>query len=83
METQIINLLSIKSNISMNYESIKGKINTTVEELNKALLNLENNGTIYKSKNGRYSLTSRTSLRKGIVRVTAKKGVIVELKDGE
>lgn len=83
METQIINLLSTKSNISMNYEKIKEKINTTAAELNAALLNLENNGTIYKSKNGRYSLTTRTSLKKGIVKVTSRKEVIVELDDGE
>lgn len=83
METKIINLLSIKKNISMGYEEIKKELDLSKEELEEALSNLERYGTIYQSKNGRYSLVSRTSLKKGIVKVTSRKKVIVELEDGD
>ena len=83
METKIINLLSIKKNISMNYDEIRKELDINKEDLNEALTNLERYGTIYQSKNGRYSLVSRTSLKKGIVKVTSRKKVIVELEDGD
>ena len=83
MENKIINLLSIKKNISMNYDEIKKELNTNKKDLDEALSNLERYGTIYQSKNGRYSLVSRTSLKKGIVKVTSRKKVIVELADGD
>lgn len=83
METKIINLLSIKKNISMNYDEIRKELDINKEDLNGALTNLERYGTIYQSKNGRYSLVSRTSLKKGIVKVTSRKKVIVELEDGD
>ena len=83
METKIINLLNIKKNISMNYDEIKKELDLSKEDLEEALSNLEKYGTIYQSKNGRYSLVSRTSLKKGIVKVTSRKKVIVELEDGD
>lgn len=83
METEIINLLSIKKNISMNYDEIRKELGISKEDLDEALSNLERYGTIYQSKNGRYSLVSRTSLKKGIVKVTSRKKVIVELEDGD
>ena len=81
METEIINLLSIKKNISMNYDEIRKELGISKEDLDEALSNLERYGTIYQSKNGRYILVSRTSLKKGIVKVTSRKKVIVELED--
>ncbi len=81
METEIINLLSIKKNISMNYDEIRRELGISKEDLDEALSNLERYGTIYQSKNGRYILVSRTSLKKGIVKVTSRKKVIVELED--
>ena len=83
METKIINLFNIKKNISMNYDEIKKELDLSKEDLEEALSNLEKYGTIYQSKNGRYSLVSRTSLKKGIVKVTSRKKVIVELEDGD
>ena len=68
METEIINLLSIKKNISMNYDEIRRELGISKEDLDEALSNLERYGTIYQSKNGRYILVSRTSLKKGIVK---------------
>lgn len=83
MGNKIINLLSIKSNISMNYDEIRRELECSKEELNKAIFNLEKDGTIYQSKSGRYSLVSRTSLEKGIVKITSRKGAIVVLENGE
>ncbi len=83
MENKIIDLLSIKKNISMNYDEIRKELDINREDLDEVLSNLERYGTIYQSKNGRYSLVSKTSLRKGIVKVTSRKKVIVELEDGD
>lgn len=83
MENKIINLLSIKKNISMNYDEIRKELDSNKEELDEVLSNLERYGTIYQSKNGRYSLVSRTSLRKGVVKVTSRKKIIVELEEGD
>ena len=81
MENKIISLLNIKKNISMNYDEIRRELDCSKEEMDEALSNLERYGTVYQSKNGRYSLVSRTSLKKGIVKVTSRKKVIVELED--
>lgn len=73
MENKIINLLSIKKNISMNYDEIRRELECSKEELNKAISNLEKDGTIYQSKNGKYSLVSRTSLKTGVVQMGKKR----------
>ncbi len=83
MEKRIINLLSIKQNISMTFEQIMSAVSLGREELEEVLLNMENYGIIYRSKNGSYSLTSRTSLKKGVVKITSRKGAIVILEDGD
>jgi len=77
MENKIINLLKLKENISMSFEEIERELNITKEELNIVLKKLEKDGTIYKNKNNKYSLLSRTSLKKGIVQMGKKKRPIV------
>ena len=41
METEIINLLSIKKNISMNYDEIRRELGISKEDLDEAISNLE------------------------------------------
>ena len=79
MESIIINLLSIKSNISMSIEEIERNLEVDKKTLLKTLDALEEYGTIYKSKKGRYSLVSRTSLKVGLVKLTSRKGPIVKI----
>ena len=80
MESKIINLLSIKSNISMSIEEIERNLEADRNSILKILKELEEYGTIYKSKKGRYSLVSRTTLKRGIVKITKRKGPIVEIE---
>lgn len=77
METEIINLLSIKENIDMDLNKIQKELKLDKEELDKALKNLEKSGTIYQSKNGKYRLVSRSSLKNGVVQMGKKRKTTV------
>lgn len=77
METKITNLLSIKENIDMDLNKIQKELKLDKEELDKALKNLEKSGTIYQSKNGKYRLVSRSSLKNGVVQMGKKRKTTV------
>lgn len=82
MEHKIIELLNNKMTSNLKLEEIRERLNINKEELEKVLKFLEEEGTIFKDKSGRYMLTSKTSLKRGTIKVTKRKGPIVVLDDG-
>ncbi len=83
MEDEIIRLLKRKNVFDMSFNEILSNLEIDNDILEERLEELEKNGTIYKNKRGRFSLISKTSLKKGIVKITKRKGAIVVLEDGE
>lgn len=83
MEKEIIDLLNRKNNFNMSFDDILRSLNIDDNALREKLEELEKSGIIYKNKSNRYNLTSRTSLKKGIVKITKRKGAIIVLDDGE
>ena len=77
MENKIINLLSIKKNMCMSLDEIKKELSVNIEEIKSILSKLEYSGIIYKNKSGKYSLVSRTSLKKGVVQMGKKRRPVV------
>lgn len=82
MEHKIIELLNNKMTSNLKLEEIREHLKINKEELEKVLKFLEEEGTIFKDKSGRYILTSKTSLKRGTIKVTKRKGPIVVLDDG-
>ena len=81
MDYKIIELLSGKMSSNLTLEEITSKLGVTKDELEDKLKFLEQEGTIYLDRNGRYSLVSKSSLKRGIIKVTKRKGPIVVLDD--
>ena len=81
MESKIIELLSSKMNSNLSVKEIAEKLNVTTEEIISSITILEENGTIFLNKCGKYNLVSKSSLKKGIIKVTKRKGAIVVLDD--
>lgn len=77
MERKIIELLNNKMTSSLTKEELIRKLGVKLEEIEGILNELEENGTIFLNKNGRYSLVSKTSMKRGIVKITSRKGAIV------
>lgn len=83
MESKIINILSNKRNSNLSLREIGKLLGVGIDKFESSLVKLEENGTIFKDKGGKYSLLSNTSLKKGIVKVTKRRGPIVVLQDDE
>jgi len=82
MEHRIIELLSNKMTGNLRVEEIVNYLGVSKDEVKDAIKFLEEDGTIFLDKSQRYCLTSKTSLKKGTVKVTKRKGPIVVLEDG-
>lgn len=80
MEHKVIELLNSKMNSNLTLEEIASRLETIKEELMGAIKLLEEDGTIYLNKSGKYSLVSKSSLKKGIIKVTKRKGPIVVIE---
>lgn len=81
MESKIIELLSSKMNSNLTVKEIAEKLNVKVEEITPLITMLEENGIIFLNKGEKYNLVSKSSLKKGIIKVTKRKGAIVVLED--
>ena len=82
MESSIITLLSMKKNKIMRLEDISKELGVEdSERFNKAIKSLEEEGVIFRDKKGRYTMTSNTSLKKGKIKITKRKGPIVVFED--
>lgn len=82
MESEIIELLSIKKNNNLKVDEIASILEKDKEEVQNTLRLLGKDGIIYKNNNDRYILVSNTSLKKGTIKITARKGAIVVLDNG-
>lgn len=82
MESEIIELLSIKKNNNLKVDEIASILGKDKEEVQNTLRLLGKDGIVYKNNNDRYILVSNTSLKKGTIKITARKGAIVVLDDG-
>lgn len=82
MESEIIELLSIKKNNNLKVDEIASILGKDKEEVQNTLRLLGKDGIVYKNNNDRYILVSNTSLKKGTIKITARKGAIVVLEDG-
>lgn len=83
MEGKIIELLSIKKNNNLGVKEIASILGEDKEEIHNILRRLGKEGIVYKNNNDRYILVSNTSLKKGTIKITARKGAIVVLEDGK
>ena len=81
MENSIIELLSNKRNNNLKALEIAKILGKDKDDVLDTLRILGKEGIVYKN-NDRYMLVSNTSLRKGIIKITSKKGIIVVLEDG-
>ena len=82
MSNKIIELLTSKKNDNLTIEEIAEKIGEDVKKVEGIISFLETDGIVFRQKNGRYILTEKTRLKKGIVKKTSSKGPIVVFKDG-
>ena len=82
MESEIIELLSIKKNNNLKVDEIASILGKDKEEVQNTLRLLGKDGIVYKNNNDRYILVSNTSLKKGTIKITARKGAIVVLDNG-
>lgn len=83
MQNEIIKLLESKKNYNLSLKEMVKKLSTSTEEITREINALEEEGIVFHSKNDKYTLLSNTSLEKGIVKVTKRRGPIVILKDSE
>ena len=81
MENSIIELLSNKRNNNLKALEIAKILGKDKDDVLDTLRILGKEGIVYKN-NDRYMLVSNTSLRKGIIKITSKRGIIVVLEDG-
>lgn len=82
MESKIIELLSIKKNNNLGVKEIAGILDEDKEEVHNTLRLLGKEGIVYKNNNDKYILVSNTSLKKGTIKITGRKGAIVVLDNG-
>ena len=77
MESSIVTLLSMKKNRIMRLEDISKELDINdSERFMNAIKVLEEEGIIFRDKKGKYTLTFNTSLKKGKIKVTKRKGPI-------
>ena len=82
MESSIITILSQEKNKMMKLEEITKELK--VQDTTKLLAiikNLEETGIIFRDKKGRYTLITNTNLKRGLIKITKKKGPIVIFED--
>ena len=82
MESSIITILSKEKNKMMKLEEITKELK--VQDTTKLLAvikNLEETGIIFRDKKGRYTLITNTNLKRGLIKITKKKGPIVIFED--
>ena len=82
MESSIITILSQEKNKTMKLEEITKELK--VQDTTKLLAvikNLEETGIIFRDKKGRYTLITNTNLKRGLIKITKKKGPIVIFED--
>lgn len=82
MESKIIELLSIKKNNNLGVKEIASILGEDKEEVHNTLRLLGKEGIVYKNNNDKYILVSNTSLKKGTIKITNRKGAIVVLDNG-
>lgn len=81
MREEIILLLSNKKTNNLSLEEITQKLSTNKEKIQEVLQNLMHEGIVYHNKSDKYILVANTSLKKGIIKVTKRKGPIVVFPD--
>ncbi len=82
MESSIVTLLSMKKNKIMKLEDISKALDThDSKRFMMSIKVLEEEGIIFRDKKGKYTLTSNTTLKKGKIKVTKRKGPIVVFDD--
>lgn len=82
MESKIIELLSIKKNNNLGVKEIASLLSEDKEEVHNILRLLSKEGIVYKNNNDKYILVANTSLKKGTIKITSRKGAIVVLDNG-
>ena len=83
MRKSIIELLESKKNYCLSIREISKKLEIDEEDLLEEINKLEEEGVIFHNKSDKYTLLSNTSLKKGIVKITKRRGAIVVLEDTE
>ena len=83
MESSIIELLSIKKSNNLKIEEISKLLGVEIEDVLDTINRMEEEGIIYRNKSDKYMLVANTTLKKGIIKVTKRKGPIVVLEDRE
>lgn len=82
MENAIIELLSNKRNNNLKAKEIAKILKLSEEDVLSSLEVLTKEGIVYKN-NDRYMLVINTSLKRGTIKITAKKGIIVILDNNK
>lgn len=82
MENAIIELLSNKKNNNLKAKEIAKILKISEEDVLSTLEVLTKEGIVYKN-NDRYMLVINTSLKKGTIKITSKRGIIVILDNNE
>ena len=82
MENAIIELLSNKKNNNLKVKEIAKILKISEEDVLSTLEVLTKEGIVYKN-NDRYMLVINTSLKKGTIKITSKRGIIVILDNNE
>lgn len=82
LEHNIINLLNRDKDKSFTITEISSYLGVNNDEIIETIKSLEENGIIFLNNNGKYHLVANSSLKKGIIKVTKRKGPIVVLTDG-
>lgn len=87
MQDKIINLLSEKEYVPLSLTQIAEALDITASDdfkyFVKELVSLEEDGTLYKTKNDTFMLASSANIYKGIIRVNRKGFGFVILDDGD
>ncbi len=83
MRKSIIELLESKKNNCLSMREISKELEIDEEDLLDEINKLEEEGIIFHNKSGKYTLLTNTSLEKGIVKITKRRGAIVVLEDRE
>lgn len=81
MLEEIVRLLSSRKINNLTLDEMSSLLGVEKEKLESSIELLMKEGLIYHDKNDRYMLISNTSFKKGIIKVTKRKGPIVVFED--
>ena len=81
MSSKIIELLSSKKSNNLTIEEMVEQLGEDLEKVKGVLSFLETEGIVLLQSNGKYVLTEKTRIKKGIVKLITSKGPIVVLED--